>query len=166
MQIEQSRIEDLDNIFQVTADCASEMRKNGIAQWDENYPTKNLLEKDILSNSMMTLFVKEIPVGMIVMDQNQSPQYQGINWQFNQEPILVVHRLAIDPKFQGQDLGKGLMLYAEEFGRLKGFQSIRLDAYQDNLPLQKFYLNLGYQNRGKINLSYTERPFVCFEKNL
>lgn len=166
MDILPSQIKDLQEIFKLTQACSLDMQSQGIQQWDDTYPTIKLLEQDINSAAMFSLFESDELLGVIVMDDTQSSQYESIEWKLLKEPILVVHRLAVAPQHQGKGLGLQLMQYAEEMGKSSGYQSIRLDAYKDNPKLQQFYLARGYIAAGEIDLEYTTGPFVCFEKLL
>lgn len=164
MEILPSEIKNLPDIFKLTQACSAHMQSLGIQQWDETYPTSELLERDINSGAMFSLYESAELIGVIVMDDIQSSQYKSIDWRLKEEPILVVHRLAISPQHQGKRLGLHLMQYAEEIAKSGGYKSIRLDAYKHNLKLQQFYLSQGYTSVGEIDLEYTAGPFVCFEK--
>jgi ribosomal protein S18 acetylase RimI-like enzyme len=154
------------DIYLILDACRTAMLAKGIQQWDESYPTLQLVEKDIAAGGMYSIYQDSILVGAIVMDEKQSPQYETVNWQLSQEPILVIHRLAINPSLQGNGLGKEAMEKAHEFATQKGYKNIRLDAYKRNEGLLNFYTKLGYQAVGEIPLEYTAGPFVCFEKGL
>ena len=164
MVFKKSVISEKDQIFTILSDCGAHMRANGIMQWDETYPTMQLVEKDILSENMTSVYSGDQLIGVMVMDEDQSSQYASVNWKYQENPILVVHRLAISPKLQGQGFGLKCMRYAETYAADAGYRSIRLDAYKGNEGLQQFYHNLGYQEVGEIPLEYTAGPFVCFEK--
>lgn len=164
VEILPSEIKNLPEIFRLTQACSSHLQSQDIQQWDETYPSLELLERDINSGAMFSLFESTELIGMIVMDDIQSSQYKSIDWQLKEKPILVVHRLAIAPQHQGKQLGLHLMQYAEGMAKSGGYKSIRLDAYKHNPKLQQFYIALGYISVGEIDLEYTTGPFVCFEK--
>jgi ribosomal protein S18 acetylase RimI-like enzyme len=153
-------------IYELMIACRDAMIKDGINQWDESYPSLSHIEKDIEQNRLHVLTEDSSLIGAIVMDTSQSPQYKNINWNYNLNPILVVHRLAVHPLVQNKGLGKKLMLFAEKYAHDNDYRSIRLDAYKHNDSLQNFYHNLDYKEVGEIDLEYTEGPFVCFEKKM
>ena len=43
---------DLDAIFSVFRDAIAEMDRNGIPQWDERYPDREILAEDISKNEL------------------------------------------------------------------------------------------------------------------
>jgi ribosomal protein S18 acetylase RimI-like enzyme len=146
--------------------CAKEMRIRNIHQWDDSYPSMEHVENDISAKSMYSVYNQSELIGVIVMDAKQSVQYKDIDWSFVKKPILIIHRLAIHPKYYGNGYGKYLMQFAENKAKLNGFKSIRLDAYKHNDGLQQFYVKLNYRTAGEIALEYTNGPFVCFEKKI
>ena len=83
---------------------------------------------------------------------------------------FYIHRLAVDPSFQGSGIGQKLMNYAERYGREKGYISIRLDTFSLNERNQRFYTSLGYKKLDHNNNVFfpdqSEHPFYCFEKIL
>ena len=159
-------IDSLKEIYLLMKLCSESLLSKGINQWDKTYPSLDLIKKDISDNKMHTARENNEIVGVIVMDTSQSSQYENIKWKYNENPILVVHRLAVHPAHQNRGLGKKLMLFSEEYAQKTGFKSIRLDAYKGNKSLQKFYVNQDYSIVGEIDLEYTQGPFVCFEKKI
>lgn len=166
MNIGLARISDTEEIFELLQLCGEHMRKNGIMQWNENYPLKGHVEQDIQAESMYCLRNDEQILGIVVIDENQSKEYAELPWKHRQEPILVVHRFAVLPKSQKQGIGKSLMDFALNYGIDLGYKSIRLDAYSGNARTLKFYINRGYQKVGEIYFPYRTEHFDCFEKSL
>jgi hypothetical protein len=67
-------------IYAILKACRTDMLSRGIQQWDETYPTFELVEKDISVGCMYSIFDKDELIGAIVMDEKQSPQYEMVNW--------------------------------------------------------------------------------------
>lgn len=166
MDIDLARPTDVNEIFTLLQLCGAHMRENGIMQWNENYPLKSHVEKDIDSKSMYCLRKDKQILGIIVIDENQSPEYEDLNWSFIENPILVVHRFAVLPSSQKNGLGKVLMDFALDFAIDTGYKSIRLDAYSGNERTVNFYKNRGYNKIGEIYFPYRTKHFDCFEKSL
>ena len=51
MKIEKVHILNLDAIFSLTKSCAKHLIENGIFQWNEDYPSKEILKNDIEGTS-------------------------------------------------------------------------------------------------------------------
>ncbi len=155
-----------DQIFSLLQDCAAHLKSQQIFQWNENYPTLDLVEKDISTKALKCLVDENKIVGIIVIDETQSPEYKEVDWVVNNEKTLVVHRLAVLPEYQKSGFGRYLMDYALEFALTNNYKSIRLDAYSGNQRILDFYLKREYIKRGEIFFPYRELPFFCFEKIL
>ena len=153
-------------VFELTSNCAKKLLENGIQQWDNTYPSLEIITSDIASKSVQGIYLQTRLLGIYVLDQNQSPEYASVAWKYNEKPICVIHRMAVDPNSQGIGLGIKLLKHAEEKAKKLGYQSIRLDAFKGNKPLLRFYEKRGYQAVGEIPLEYTSGPFICFEKKL
>lgn len=154
------------DVFNLLQHVAADMSAKGIQQWNSNYPTLEHVLGDIESDSLFAAFQGNEIIGVIAMDDKQSPEYTAIPWKYNSGQIMVVHRLAVSPDHQGEGIGKYLMDYALETALENGYHSIRLDAYSKNERTLNFYRNRDYEFRGEIYFAYREDPFYCFEKKL
>ncbi len=67
----------------------------------------------------------------------------GLTMMFEGEHASIAN-VAVDPRFQGQGLGKGLLNFAENEARTRGYEQLRLAthvALEENLAL---YRHLGW----------------------
>jgi len=166
MKIIKGKPDQLETIFSLLQACAADMRDQGIAQWNENYPLLKDVQKDLFSQSLYIVQIEGNLAGIVVFDENQSPEYIDVEWEFTKGKIGVIHRLAVHPQFHGKGIARKLMDYIEVFAKKNQYQSIRLDAYSQNPRTLKFYQNRGYKQCGEIYFPYRDDPFDCFEINL
>ncbi len=164
--IRQLENEDLDRAFQIITDCRNYMYSIGIPQWTEHYPTLETIQKDIGKKEAFGYFHEKILAGIIIINDHQDVQYLEINWKFKDGKIGVIHRLAVDPKFQKMGIAAALMVHAEKYFKENLYASIRLDAFSMNEIALKMYDNLNYQRRGEVYFPFRERSFWCFEKKI
>ena len=159
------RTEDITHIIALTKSCGRFLRENGIDQWDENYPSIEIIEQDILKQQLFCYIEKDELKGIVVLNENQDPEYEQINWLTDSNSKnLIVHRLAVDPKNQGRGIARKLMDYAEDYGKKNQYNSIRLDTFSRNLRNQRFYSNRNYHKIGEVYLSYRcDYPYYCYE---
>lgn len=142
------------------------MRASGNLQWDDEYPNPEVFLRDV---SLTQLWVAEVSgsiAGMAAITTDQEPEYADVGWDIS-ETAIVVHRLAVDPAFQGQGAAKALMLQAETVAVSRGISVLRVDTNTQNAATQKLFPRLGYTLAGEIGLSF--RPglrFLCYEKRL
>ena len=166
MNIQLANLNQCDEIYALLKACGQSMRDEGIMQWNENYPLKSHVISDIEREAMYCLIDDRQILGIVVIDENQSPEYTTVAWEFHAEPILVVHRFAVLPSIQKGGIGSKLMNFAENYGKENGYQSIRLDAYAGNARTLRFYHKRAYKKVGEVNFAYRTLHFDCLEKKL
>ena len=146
-------------------DCVADMRQDGIDQWDEVYPSQQTLLTDIRAGAMHLGFEnRETLVGALVLNEFQDAEWSKAQWTITGVPILVVHRLMVNPEHQGKGIARDLMGFAETWARGNGYGAIRLDAFSANPRALRLYRGLGYRDAG--SASFRKGPFRCFEKRL
>ncbi len=166
MNIEFATKHDVKAVFALLSRCKDNLIEQSIFQWDVDYPKLEYVESDIIKGSLAKLANIDQLVGVISFDDFQEPEYKDVAWQINCESITVIHRLAVDPLFQGKGYAKKLMSFAEKTISESGFQAIRLDAYSGNEMLLGFYEKLGYKRVGEIHFPSRSLPFICMEKSI
>ena len=157
---------DISAIMQLVRRVVPLMRNSGNLQWDEHYPNPEVFADDI---AVAQLWVSEIDgqvAGIAALTMDQSPEYADVGWDITQ-PVIVIHRLAVDPEFQGRGIAIALLEHAETVALQRGILQIRLDTNTHNQVTQRLLPKLGYRLVGEIGLAF--RPglrFYCYEKLL
>jgi len=143
------------------------MLEADIDQWNCDYPDIDTLSQDVEAGDQYVAMVDGNLAGSIVLNAQQDEQYHNIHWHQLNQKVLVIHRLGVDPAYQGLGIGKKLCAFAEEFGKERGYQTIRLDAYAGNPVSNQLYASLGYAKAG--GYCYFRKkaiPFYCYDKAL
>lgn len=166
MSIRKGEEKDITEVFQLLQDCGKFMSINGLEQWNEYYPTIDLVENDVANQSIFCKVTDNHIAGVITLDGNQSPEYADVNWQIVNKKVAVIHRMAVSPNFQRQGIARELMDFAENKAKEEGYECIRLDAYSYNSSALNIYKNRGYRQVGEVYFPIREHPFYCFEKEL
>lgn len=165
MKIRKATQEDISAIFQNIQDCKEDMQKNNIEQWKEGYPTLEDTEKNI-SNTFVMEDDNNV-IASVVANETQAKEYTEIQWKLDDKKPLVLHRLAVSPKYHGQGIAQKIINYIETLAKDKGYKSVRLDTYSKNLASNKFYTKLGYIERGKFYFKHLKpEHYIAFEKIL
>lgn len=142
------------------------MRAAGNMQWDESYPNAEVFGDDIEREQLWVAEIDGNIAGVVAITNDPEPDYIQADWD-NEEPALVVHRLAVDPEFRGAGVARALMEQAEVIAKAQGIRAIRVDTNIENQATQRLFPNLGYHFAGEISLSI--RPgqrFLYYEKRL
>jgi ribosomal protein S18 acetylase RimI-like enzyme len=155
---------EIDSVMALVKGAIEKMHRNGIAQWGEYYPTREIFLADIAAGSLYAARIDASTVGIIGLDENQFSEWKGQDWADIQGKPLAVHRLCVAIAYQGQGIGNKLMLFAEDYAREKGYTSIRLDAFTGNPVSLGLYDSLGYRRCGIFNIHHGN--ICCFEKLL
>ena len=150
--------------FSIIESVVSKMNNESIFQWDEHYPTREIIEKDIDAGHAFGFFHLDELRGYIVLNNEYSPEYNSLEWTDKSGTSLIVHRLSIKADCQGQGIAKQLMIFAEEYAEINSYSSIKLDAFLDNKTALSLYEKLGYTNIGRV--TFRKGAFNCYEKIL
>jgi ribosomal protein S18 acetylase RimI-like enzyme len=140
------------------------MEKRGIFQWNEEYPSREAFENDISRKELFVLKSENTLIGCITITTYMDEEYVPIKWLTPNENNVYIHRLAVDPKFQGKGYAQMLMNFAENYALENKYISIRLDTFSKNKRNQKFYAQRGYQKLGNVYFpKQSDSPFYCYE---
>jgi ribosomal protein S18 acetylase RimI-like enzyme len=161
MRIRLAHRKELEVLNSIVKDATKSMDEQGIPQWDEIYPNREILSKDIERQEMHVIEAGGRVAGLIVMNEDQSPEYAAVEWMYPGRP-LVVHRLTIHPGYQRIGLATRLMDFAEETAAIKRHACIRLDAFTRNPAAFTLYENRGYRKAGVVH--FRKGEFFCYEK--
>ena len=165
-KIRLGKLTDLNTIFEIYKSAKHKLDSNGLFQWNSNYPTISIIADDIKKGLLYILTYANDIIGAINISEEQEKEYESVNWLFDYTKVLVIHRLVVDPKHQGQGFASALMDFAENYAKENNYTSIRLDAYSQNKKVLEFYRQRAYLIRGDVNFPGRAHPFYCMEKQL
>lgn len=155
---------DLDKISRIFESAIENMISQNILQWDEIYPQKSDLEKDILKEELYIGILDNEIASVYVLNDECDEQYINGSWEFPDASYIVVHRLCVDPRFQNRGVGRETVKHIEEAVREMGIESIRLDAFTENPFSLRMYKKAGYNIVG--HADWRKGRFYLMEKSL
>jgi ribosomal protein S18 acetylase RimI-like enzyme len=164
MILRNATLEDFKSVINIFNDAVAVMNDNNIHQWDHLYPNEDILRNDILSNQMYLCEINDQIASVFVLNQDYDEEYKNGDWQYNGCSYYVIHRLCVNPVFQGKGVGSRTMLKIEKLLREKGIETIRLDAFSLNPAALRMYDKLGYKKVGKA--VWRKGLFYLFEKRI
>jgi len=166
MQVRPGKFEDVVAVLALVRRVVPLMRANGNFQWDAHYPNAAVFERDVDQAQLWVAEEEGQIAGVAAITTDQEPEYAEVGWDTSEQAV-VVHRLAVDPAFQGQGVAMALMVQAEVVARGRGIAVLRVDTNTQNEATQRLFPKLGYSLAGEIGLGF--RPglrFRCYEKRL
>lgn len=116
------------------------------------YPTgqtaADALERD-------DLFVQEAAgriVGAAIINRVQVDVYADVAWQYpaEDEQVMVLHTLVIEPAESRQGLGKAFVGFYEGYAAENGCKYLRMDTNARNVSARRLYGKLGYREAGVV----------------
>ena len=132
MDIIKAQKKDFDKVLELVSDIIKDMEIKGNPQWDENYPTKEILFNDIENGILFIMVEKGMFIALCALTENEEPQYTEINWMDKNANALEIHRIAVHSEWQRKGIAKKLFDFAEEHAQKNGYTSMRLDTYCEN----------------------------------
>lgn len=155
---------DVDEISVFVNEAKVVMENQGIFQWDEIYPLKEDFADDEANEQ---LFVGEVDGKIAVcftLNKVQFEEYFTADWENKGDDFIVIHRLCVNPEFQGKGIGTSACRFIEEIALKNGASSIKLDAFTQNPIALSMYEKIGYKVKGYAD--WRKGRFVLMEKVL
>jgi len=156
--------EDMPALLDLLKHVIPAMHESGNFQWDEQYPNATVFGQDIDKKQLWVAVVNDQLAGVAALTEEQEPEYAQVGFDLS-ERAIVTHRLAVDPRFQGQGVAVALLQQAEQLAHDRGIRYLRIDTNSENQITQRLFPKLGYRYAGDITLSF--RPglrFLAYEK--
>lgn len=165
MEFRQAKISDLDQIVEIIELSKKYLKETKVDQWQDGYPSKEDLRRDIESGNSYVLTNKDEIVATTVISLDGESTYNSIfngEWITNDE-YIVMHRVAVHDKYKGKGIFKELIKEAESLALNKGISSIKIDTHRDNISMQRAVVKNDFKRCGIIYLEDgSER--IAFEK--
>ncbi|ARF83219.1 GNAT family N-acetyltransferase [Kitasatospora aureofaciens] len=146
MIITRAEITDLVRLTQFRVDAARWLAALGSDQWSTTFPSDQIAQS-IRSGEVFVVRDSadaDDLAATITLDGAADP----LLWtpQERQDKAQYVHKLTVDRKFAGLDLGTRLLDWAGDRAARHGAQWLRLDAWTSNIRLQQYYTERGFQH--------------------
>ena len=150
---------ELDQIMDVYARARAFMAENGDpTQWKDSYPSRELIEEDILSNRLFVCVINGELEAVFAFVLGEDPTYRVIEdgqW-LNDQPYGTLHRLAS----AGHRKGMGRMVID---WCLEHCESLRADTHADNKIMQHVLESNGFTRCGIIHVA-DGSPRIAYQK--
>lgn len=135
--------------------------------WDENYPTKELIAKEIDTGKLFTILKSKKLIVSFVLDDYLDDCWKPMGW--SEDNFLGLHLVAVHPAYQRQGYGKKVLKFSENFAKVNNYKCIRLDVLSKNDSALNLYKKNGYKKVGELNFDFKPEGFqiyYCYEKLL
>jgi ribosomal protein S18 acetylase RimI-like enzyme len=158
---------DISSIMNIIKQAQDYFKKQGIDQWQNNYPNLETILNDIKNKNGYVLLDDDTIIGTVSVSFDGEKTYRHIyngKWITNGN-YAVVHRLAVDQEFKRRGLATIIMKKTEEICLNRDIHSIRIDTHEENLAMQKLLNKNKFEYCGIIYLEGGSKR-IAFEKIL
>lgn len=141
--------ERITEFYKYVIDHTGEMEK--YACWKYGlHPTEEMIKRYIDDGHMYYDEKDGETIAAVALTPFQNEEYHPVDWSvdLNDDEVLVVHILCVNPRMQKHALAKDMMDEIVQLAKNAGMKAIRLDALCCNKPAHKLYENCGFVKRG------------------
>lgn len=157
--IHRANISDLDTIMDIVRDAQAALRELGIDQWQDGYPSAEVIRGDIESG-VGYVYVEDDKVAgyaaIVLTGEVAYKQIDAHEWATD-EGYVVVHRLCVGKEFTRRGVALSLMRRAKELAVEAGYGGFRIDTHSGNVRMLSMMDRLGFEYRGIIHYESGER---------
>lgn len=152
-EVRKTTMEDVERVLDIFHRASESMHEMGIAQWLNGYPAKEDVLKDIASGESYVLTEDGVIQGTAYICTQPEPDYAEIEGKWlNEDPYVVIHRIAVDTEVKGKGYANELLNKAKEVALAHGYENIRIDTHEDNHPMRAFIDKHGFIYCGTVTI--------------
>lgn len=163
--LESANNSDIDVCWDILADGRRFQREQGFVQWTDDYPNRDTVKNDILSQKGYVLKVDGAIAGYMCIDFSGEPAYESIDGSWRSEKnYAVIHRMAFRKIFCGKGLSEAAFSLAEKLCIEQGVDYLRIDTAPPNKRMQHILVKNSFEYCGVIKYQGSER--LAYDKFL
>lgn len=156
------RIAAIDEIFYINSmfdSAKAKGRVDGTSDWDENYPSTEIIEDDIKNKALYVLEDGGRIIASISLLEEEPESVKDLEWEKERSCFLV--RLCVAPGYQGKGIGEQVMKRISLVAKKKGFKATHHLAAEVNKAANRLYKRMGYKDLGSIHIYDT--GFIAYQ---
>lgn len=164
MNFRKAEIKDVEDVLEIISHAKDYMKENGLTQWSEEYPNREVILGDIEKKIGYVLIVDNLIRGYLVVDFVDDEIYRAIRgaWKTDSE-YASIHRCAMHKSLRGKGYGSEFFKFAENLAISKNISSVRVDTAPDNLTMKHLFEKNGYEYCGLVFIAGDK---IAYEKVL
>lgn len=167
MEFRRAKSTELNEIMKIIKMAQEALKKNGVDQWQDNYPNEQVIKEDIERGESYLLIDNNKVIGTTVLSFETEETYNEIfdgQWITNSK-YGVIHRIAVDNEVKGKNAAREIIYNAQILCKNKNINSIKVDTHEDNIVMRKFLEKNNFKYCGIIYLIDKSKR-LAFEKIL
>lgn len=142
---------DIPDIMRAVREAQAFMKTLGIDQWQDGYPERETLERDIELEQLYVVADGGGVAAFAALSLLPEPVYDDIDGAWRSEgPYLTIHRMAIDDAHRGGGIASEIVRQAERIARENARASVRVDTHTGNRAMRRFLEKSGFEYCGTV----------------
>ena len=147
---------DVDAIEEIMAQARRFMAENGVIQWVNGYPSREVVAADVAAGCCWVMADRLGVCASVTVLTDGEPTYDRIyggEWLTGGDArYIAMHRVAVADRMRGKGVAPMMVEAVKERKRREGFESIRIDTHRDNRAMQRMLEKTGFRRCGTIYL--------------
>ena len=139
MNFRKAENSEISEIMKIIKAAQNYLKKEGIDQWQNNYPNSDTIKEDI-KNDNSYLITKEqqiIATAAIIFGDDSTYHYIEDGDWIADGKYGVIHRAAVLEEYKGQGIMAEIFKETYRLGKNKNVKSIRIDTHLENFAMQR-----------------------------
>lgn len=175
MNIRTTTPKDIDAVMAIIEEARGTIAALGIDQWQNGSPNRAMITEDMaLGQGRVVTDDDGTIIGTFALIYTGEPTYDAIysgGWGSADKAsdgsvaYIAIHRVAVSMAQRGKGVSTAIIRYAEEFARILGKTSLRIDTHEGNVVMRRMLTKHGFVHCGTIYLKNGD-PRVAYEKVL
>lgn len=127
--------------------------KTTFTTWDENYPSRELIEGDIKNKELFVIKSKDKIVAVSFLGAKEKDNEK---WCVELKKPIGIARICVAPECQGKGIGAFLVKSLIQRAKNQGADGMHFHVEVSNISAMKMYEKCGFKNygRGQSNYGY------------
>jgi GNAT superfamily N-acetyltransferase len=154
LELRQATMADLPILVDLYKATQRWLVRKGSDQWQNSREEKvrENIECSVVRGECFVAIQHGEIVGTVTVDEYADPEF----WHESDEPkaALYLHRMMVDRRAAGHDIGETLLRWAENLAMARGRKWLRLDAWKTNTALHDYYLQQGFEHVRTVALQH------------
>ena len=144
-------ITDLDAIMDVVHEAQAFMATLGIDQWQDGYPSRELIETDIQLGRAYVAEHEGVAHAISILTGEPEPIYDSIDGKWIADgPYLTMHRTALSDKLRHTGAAALILENAVRMAKEMNLVSVRADTHRGNKAMRRFLEKNGFVLCGEV----------------
>lgn len=175
MNIRATTPKDIDGVMTIIEEARGTIAALGINQWQNGSPNRAMITEDMaLGQGRVVTEDDGAIIGTFALIYTGEPVYDVIcdgAWLGADKAAdgsvayIAIHRVAVSVARRGSGISTAIIGYAEEFARILGKTSLRIDTHEGNVVMRRMLEKHGFVHCGTVYLQNGD-PRVAYEKVL